>query len=308
MAQNTQTILMVRPASFGFNTETANSNTFQKKVSVDAEKIAQLAQNEFNLMVESLRNLGITVEVFEDSETPQKPDAVFPNNWITFHQSGEVLLYPMFTKNRRLERNVAYIDTLKQNYFINKITDFTAQEDNGKILEGTGSIIFDHEGKNAYACLSPRTNQDLFIEVAEYLGYNPIFFTALDGNGIPIYHTNVMLTIGKKFAIICMDSITDKEDRKLVRRSLINADKEIIEISLAQMSSFVGNMIELTNGTENLLVMSQTALHSLNQSQQHVLSKFAKLVPVAIPTIEKIGGGSARCMIAEIFNLPLKKK
>ncbi len=303
--QTTNNILLIRPSCFVFNTETAASNAFQIKPNESDDVVKKFALTEFERFAETLKNKGVNVFIFDDTEFPQKPDAIFPNNWITFHPDGNVILYPMYARNRRCERRQDIIDALRIKFEITSITDLSVYEKDSKFLEGTGSIVFDHNSKVAYACLSARTDKELFITVCSLLNYKPVFFRADDKFGKEIYHTNVMMCIGNKFAVVCLDSISDKMEKEFVSHSLINSGHQIIEISFEQMNSFAGNMLELnTNQNKNILVLSQTAFDILESKQKTEIEKFCELVPVSINTIETIGGGSARCMIAEIFLKP----
>lgn len=300
--QNTNQILLVKPAHFTFNKETAGSNAFQNVLEEKEEIIKTKVLNEFENAVALLKSKNINVTVVEDTPDPVKPDAIFPNNWVSFHADGTVILYPMFAPNRREERRLDVLEMLKKKFKIEKVVDLSKYEAEELFLEGTGSIIFDHQHKVAYACLSPRTDKELFIELCNYLNYQPLYFIAEDKNRKQIYHTNVMMCIAEKFAVICLDSITDKTERQQVIQSFATSDHEIVDISFDQMSHFAGNMLELkdVNG-KHLLVMSQSACDSLTVNQKKQIEKYAELLPLPIKTIETIGGGSARCMIAEIF-------
>ncbi|MCE3259812.1 MAG: amidinotransferase [Bacteroidetes bacterium] len=303
--QSTDTILLIKPSGFVFNTQTASSNSFQNEIR--SEGIAQKAIEEFENFRATLDSKGIRVIAVDDTPSPQKPDAVFPNNWISFHPDGTVVLYPMAAANRRLERRQDIIDLLREKFEIKKIIDLSNYESENKFLEGTGSIVFDHVGKIAYACLSPRTDKDLLIEVCKLLNYKPVYFYSHDKNGKEIYHTNVMMCIGEKFAVICSESISDKEERASVLSSLQATGHEIIDIRFPQMNAFAGNMLCVKNKEgKTFLVMSQSAFQSLTHVQEHQLRKYSELLPIPIPTIETIGGGSARCMIAEIFSQKIK--
>ena len=300
--QTTNNILIVRPSNFVFNAETAGSNAFQNVVNDSDEAIKQKVFEEFEEFAKNLKSKGINVCVVDDTATPQKPDAIFPNNWVSFHADGTVILYPMFAVNRRYERRMDIIEMLKQQFKIKKIVDLSHYEAENKFLEGTGSIVFDHTHKIAYACLSPRTHKDLLIELCEKINYRPIYFYAHDKSGKEIYHTNVMMCVGKTFAVVCLDSITNPDERSAVVDSIFNSKKELIDITFEQMNHFAGNMLELrTADAKGVLALSKSSYHSLSQEQRHALEKHCKLVPLAIQTIETIGGGSARCMIAEIF-------
>lgn len=304
--QATNNILLIRPASFTFNKETAANNAFQIEINETEEAIKQKKLEEFEGFVTTLKSKGVNVFVFDDSEEPAKPDAIFPNNWISFHPDGTVILYPMFAGNRRLERRPEIIDFLKKHFHISKFHDLSKYEKENRFLEGTGSIIFDHINKIAYACLAPRTDKELFIEVCHYLNYLPIYFYAHDKNGQEIYHTNVMMCIAEKFAVICLESITNPDEKELVINSLTKTGHEIIDISFKQMKNFAGNMLELkTDANKSILALSQSAFDSLTAAQKNEIEKYSELVPLSIKTIETIGGGSARCMIAEIFLQPI---
>ncbi|MGL4362727.1 MAG: citrulline utilization hydrolase CtlX [Cellulosilyticaceae bacterium] len=297
-----QHILMVRPASFGFNAQTAESNAFQQKPTQAAEEIQAKAVTEFDDFVAQLRALRIDVTVAQDSAEPTKPDAIFPNNWVSFHPDGQVFLFPMCTPNRRWERDPKIIQQIAESFDIKQINDLSATENQNMILEGTGSMVFDHINKIGYACLSPRTHKTLFENFCQKIGYQPISFTALDKSGGEIYHTNVVMCIGEGFVVICLESIPDKLEQKKIRNSFNKNEIEIIAISLDQMNNFAGNMLEVSNKNgKKYLIMSKTAYTSLNYTQQGIIRKYSEIVSVDIPTIESIGGGSARCMMAEIF-------
>lgn len=299
--QTTNTVFLVRPAAFSYNTETAASNAFQTIVDTDPKELQKKALEEFDAFVLQLRTVGVEVEVFEDSATPIKPDAVFPNNWISIHADGTIVLYPMCTPNRRLERKQEVLDWLEERKAFVTIIDYTRYEQEGRFLEGTGSIIFDHLNKIAYACLSPRTDQGLWEHLMEHLGYQAIAFNALDANNIAIYHTNVMMAIGEGFVVICLEAIKDVQEREKVLASFRSTGLEVVDISLEQVQQFAGNMLALSTKEKQLLVLSQSAFDSLTKVQKQQLEKYAQLFPLSIPTIEQIGGGSARCMIAEVF-------
>jgi hypothetical protein len=300
--QTTKNILLIRPANFDFNAETAASNTFQNKVADSAETIKEKAFAEFEIFANTLASNGIHVSIIDDTITPKKPDAVFPNNWISFHPDGTVILYPMLAENRRLERRPDIIASLKEKFTVTNIIDLSHYEKQGRFLEGTGSMVLDHQNKIAYSCLSPRTDREIFIEVCNQIQYTPVYFRAYNEKGKEIYHTNVMMCIAEKFVVICMDSITAAEEKKLVLDSLTKTGHEIITITFAQMNRFAGNMLSLqTNDNKTILALSQTALDSLTTLQKESIENYCKFVPLSITNIEKIGGGSARCMIAEIF-------
>ena len=296
-------LMMVRPASFQFNAETAVSNAFQKKPEVlSPAQINRKALEEFDNYVARLRANQIKVLVIEDTPEPPKPDAIFPNNWISMHRSGLICLYPMCTPNRRREIRKNILKTLKQYFIVKDIKDISGYSKDNLFLEGTGSIIFDKINKVAYACLSPRTDADLFNVHCHTLGYEPVSFSSYDRNGTLVYHTNVMLTIGDGFAVICLKSIKNLSERKFVKDKLKSTGHEVIDISFEQMNAFAGNMLQVENTAgKPFLVLSETAFNSLTHQQISKIEKYTSLLPVAIPTIETIGGGSARCMIAEIF-------
>lgn len=299
-------VLLIRPANFGFNEQTAFSNAFQNKV--DVSEIRENVLNEFDEMHRQLMNAGIDVLIIEDTADPVKPDAIFPNNWISMHKRGKIVLYPMEAENRRLERRSDIVKQLSEQYDVKEWLDFSINEDFNQFLEGTGSVVFDHKDKTAYAAISSRTDPKLFDELCFALRYKPVAFHAFDDNNKLIYHTNVMMCIGYRFAVVCMDSISDTSEQALVRRSLIAAKREIIEISIDQMKCFAGNMLQLQNHErKKILALSQTAFDALSTQQKNKIKKFTEMLPLSIPTIEKTGGGSVRCMIAENF-LPEKNK
>lgn len=297
-SQSTHSIFMVRPAAFGYNPQTALTNSFQSELALASEEIQRKALAEFDAMVELLRVKGVEVHVFHDTPIPPKPDAIFPNNWISLHPDGKLILYPMCTVNRRWERRAEIIEEFQRKFHIKVVIDLSRFETENRFLEGTGSIIFDHVHRVAYACLSPRTDRDLFIEVCKLLNYEPIYFHSVNDKGQAIYHTNVMMAMGDEYVVICLDSIQDKHERAHVEEKLTQTHHEIISISLDQVNQFAGNMLQLqTTSDKKILVMSQLAYQSLSQWQIKQLSKFVELVPIAIPTIETIGGGSVRCMM-----------
>lgn len=305
MKQATSDILMVRPAHFGFNSQTAASNTFQHFSNEAENLITSKAKNEFDDAVEKLRAHGIIVRLVEDTPLPPKPDAVFPNNWITVSHSGEVYIFPMLSQNRLAEIREDIIERLRKDYFINQVIDIRKTAAT-RFLEGTGSMVFDHENKIAYACLSPRTNQSLFEAYCQSIQYKPISFIAKDNQGIPIYHTNVMMSIASGYAIICLESISNPNERNKLRNLLVETGHQIIEINAAQVEQFAGNMLALINiKGERLQVMSDRAYQALDEGQVSAISTHARILTLKIPIIEEIGGGSVRCMIAEIFCPPL---
>jgi len=302
--QSTSHILMIRPVNFGFNEETAASNAFQNR-NADKNRVNERAQREFDGMVNTLRENGVDVTIIEDTPEPYTPDSIFPNNWVSFHTDGGIFLYPMQAENRRLERREDIIAQLEDHFKVKHIIDLSRFELENKFLEGTGSMVLDRENKIAYACISPRTDREVLNLFCEQAGYTSISFDAVDEHGKAIYHTNVLMCIGSKFAVICLDSIPTPAEKITVIESLKSAQKEIIDISFAQMNQFAGNMLEVKNNKgETLIVMSQNAFNALDQPQKNTLEKFGKLVYTDINTIETNGGGSARCMMAEV-HLPL---
>lgn len=307
--QNTNHILLVKPAHFTFNKETAGSNAFQNLLNEKEEFIKQKVLLEFENFASTLRSKGVQVTVVEDTPMPVKPDAVFPNNWASFHEDGTIVLYPMFAPNRRLERRQDIIDLLKKDFIVTSVIDLSRFESENKFLEGTGSIVFDHLHKTAYACLSPRTDKDLFIETCRQLNYKPVYFIADDAQGKQIYHTNVMMCIAEKFAVICLASITDKKEKEAVIKALTDSGHELVDISCEQMNKFAGNMLEIKDKQEKkMLAMSKSAYDSLTPDQRKQIEKSCELLPLPIHTIETIGGGSARCMMAEVYLKPRSGK
>jgi hypothetical protein len=296
---------MIRPVCFGFNEQTAVSNVFQV-FKPDQSRIQDEALKEFDNFVDLLRINEIDVLVIEDTIDSHTPDSIFPNNWISTHKDGKLVLYPMEAQNRRLERRPDIIHELNQHFIINEIIDLTFYEDQNKFLEATGSMVLDSENKLTYACLSSRTNQEVLADFCQRTGYQVIAFNASDKSGTPVYHTNVMMCVAQNFVIICLEAITDINEREQVINSFTQTGKEIIDISFKQMHCFAGNMLELKNKSENrLLIMSDSAYHSLNRNQITNIERYCEILHTPINTIETTGGGSARCMIAEI-NLPLK--
>ena len=307
MNQTTNSILMIRPVAFRMNEQTAVNNYYQKVLDgLSPVTVNEKAQQEFDAFVNKLRAAGIHVIVVDDTLNPDTPDSVFPNNWISFHENGDVVLYPMFAENRRLERREDILEILENEGFeISEIMDYTDAETDGFFLEGTGSIVLDRENGKAYCALSPRADEELFIEFCEDYEFSPVIFEAfqtVNSERKLIYHTNVMMCIGDSFAVICADCIDDKKERKMVLDSLKADGKEIILITEAQMNNFAGNMLEVL-GTDNrrYLVMSQSAHQSLTKKQVAQLEEHLSILSANLDTIEACGGGSARCMMAEIF-------
>lgn len=304
--QLANTVLMVRPAHFGFNAETGSTNVFQHRPQEKEEQVSAAAMKEFDSMTEALRTKGIIVIVVEDSQEIVCPDAVFPNNWITTHHDGTIITYPMQTPSRRLERRDEILDLLTTQFEVKRKFNLELFEEHNQFLEGTGSMIFDHDHRIVYAGLSPRTNVQLLSHFGALMKYEVVFFNSNDEQGVPVYHTNVMMAMGLGFVVICMESV-DLISQKLLRQNFEKTGKEVVEISFGQMNHFAGNMLQLrTVGGRPVLVMSQTAYDSLDAQQFAKLRRYTDLLPVEIPTIEKVGGGSARCMMAEIFLQPRK--
>jgi hypothetical protein len=304
MSHTTSNILMIRPANFGFNEQTAESNAFQKN-DTELEAVQQKALAEFDAFAKLLEDKGVNVIVMADTEEPQKPDAVFPNNWVSFHDNGDVILHPMQAENRRLERREDIIRKLEDRFKVNHIIDLSRFEIEEKFLEGTGSIVLDRKNKIAYACISPRTHADVLDTFCQHLKYKAVTFNATDAHQQAIYHTNVMMCISSSLAVICLASITDTNQKQTVIQSLKDTQKEIVDISFEQMNHFAGNMLEVqSKDGKNLLVMSKSAHESLTQQQINTLEQYVEIVSANLTTIETVGGGSARCMLAEV-HLPL---
>lgn len=302
--QTTNHILMIRPVNFLFNTETAVNNAFQ--VSSDDKDVHDKALQEFDSFVKKLSSSSIDVTVIDDSPEPHTPDSIFPNNWVSFHQDGSVVLYPMFAANRRLERKPAVLEHIRSNFAVKRVIDLSVYEANGTFLEGTGSVVLDRKRHIAYACLSPRTDASLLNEFCRKMKYKPVAFRAVDKNGRAIYHTNVMMCVADKFVVICFDSIIDPEEKRKVETAIVESGKEIVTISMDQMNHFAGNMLQVRNDKgEKFLVMSTQAFDSLMPEQLKKLERFNSIIHSPLDTIEKNGGGSARCMIAEV-HLPVK--
>ena len=297
---------MIRPVNFRMNEQTAVNNYFQEDLDLKNTEINSKAQIEFDNFVQKLREAGVDVIVIQDDKLLDTPDSIFPNNWVSFHSNGDVVVYPMFAENRRKERrDEVFIKLEEEGFCIKNIIDYTSAEHEGVFLEGTGSLILDRVNKKAYCALSPRADEDLLIEFCEDFEYMPVIFTAyqtVEKERLPIYHTNVMMCVGNDFAVICLDSIDDKKERKNVVDHLKNDGKEIITITEDQMANFAGNMLELKNkNDERLIAMSQSAYDSLNMEQINKLEKYCKIITSSLDTIETCGGGSARCMMAEVF-------
>ena len=307
MQQTTNTILMIRPINFRMNEQTAVNNYYQKVMDgLLPETVNVKAQQEFDAFVEKLRGVGVNVIVVSDTDDFDTPDAVFPNNWVSFHENGDVGLYPMFAENRRLERNEDVLEAVENAGFVIKnIVDYTDAEDEQVFLEGTGSVVLDRVNRKAYCALSPRADEDLFIEFCEDFEYMPVIFNAnqtVNGVRKAIYHTNVMMCLGETFAVICLSCIDDKKERKNVIDHLKEDGKEIIDITEAQVTNFAGNMLQVKGANnKNYLVMSASAYNSLTKNQVERLEKHCAIIYSSLDTIEACGGGSARCMMAEVF-------
>jgi hypothetical protein len=298
--QSTSKILMVKPVKFGFNEQTSQNNSFQ--VRGHEESANERAIEEFDNFVKLLRDQGVDVLVAEDTPQPHTPDSVFPNNWFSTHEGGTLVLYPMFAPNRRLERKPSVLSIIRQEFQVKRVVDLTHHEETGAFLEGTGSMIIDRDCNLVYACRSPRTDEKVLEEFCEELDYDYFIFGASDMQGNAIYHTNVMMCVASDFVVICLDAIGNIDDRESIIGLIEESDKEIVEISMEQMSEFAGNMLEVVNiEGKRILVMSQRAKESLSDEQIESIEKYCKIVSPDLTTIENNGGGSARCMMAEIF-------
>ncbi|HIE73864.1 MAG TPA: amidinotransferase [Flavobacteriales bacterium] len=310
MKQITNTIMMIKPVGFRYNKQTAVNNYYQKVLAnLTAEQTQENALSEFNAFVDKLRNAGVNVVVVEDTEYPDTPDSIFPNNWVSFHENGIVGLYPMYAENRRDERREDIFDTLvdEHGFSIEEIKDFTEFEEHDKFLEGTGSVVLDRENKICYAAISIRTDEIAVMQFCGEFGYRPVCFTAnqdVDGERMAIYHTNVMMCVADTFAVICLDTIDDEMERENVAENLKETAKEIIEITEEQNQRFAGNMLQVM-GDKPYLVMSNSAYNSLSESQIKTIENHCPIIYSSLDTIEACGGGSARCMMAEVF-LPKK--
>lgn len=297
--QTTSHILMIEPVNFNFNAETAVNNAFQTAgMSDDAQR---KALTEFENFVETLRKHHVDVTVVKDTPLPNTPDSIFPNNWISFHGKS-ICLYPMYADNRRLERKPALLKMLKEKYNIEEIINLTHYENENKFLEGTGSMVLDREHRIAYACLSPRTNIDVLDDFCRQMKYLPVVFAATDENNTPIYHTNVMMCVADRYVVVCLESIKSKSQKDSLKSTIRMTGKDIITINFSQMQHFAGNMLQVRNTKgEPLLVMSSQAYHSLTKTQVKKLEQFNPIIHSPLATIETNGGGSARCMMAEVF-------
>lgn len=304
--QISNTILMIRPVNFRMNEETAVNNYFQEDLEINNAQINAKAQKEFDDFVVVLQDKGVVVIVVDDRKETDTPDSIFPNNWVSFHNSGTVVVYPMFAENRRRERREDIFEILEaQGFKINDIIDYTSAEEEGVFLEGTGSILKDRVNQKAYCALSERAHEDLFIEFCEDFDCFPVIFTAnqtVDGQRLPIYHTNVMMAMAETFAVICLDTIDDESERKEVVNHLKRDGKEVINITEEQMHHFAGNMLQVLGADDKrFMVMSSAAYNSLSDDQIKRIEKSSEIIHSSLETIETCGGGSARCMMAEVF-------
>ncbi len=300
------TILMIRPASFGYNAETAANNFFQQDPGMPAADVQEKALEEFNKMVDLLRENEIEVLLIEDSREPPKPDAIFPNNWLSSTPDGKLFIFPMYAPSRRAEKREDIIDRLSADFEVKDLQDWSEYEVAGRFLEGTGSMVMDHRNQLIYAAISERTNLSVLEKFAVTNGYQAIVFLATDAAGRPVYHTNVLMSLGEKFAVLCEEAIEEEWELIAVRQLLESTNHAIIPISREQMQRFAGNMLEVKNKKgESILVLSQSAFESLRKEQKAMLEAYTRLLPIPVPTIEAVEGGSVRCMMAEIF---LEKK
>ncbi|MEP6548497.1 MAG: arginine deiminase-related protein [Gammaproteobacteria bacterium] len=301
--QSARAVLMVRPASFGFNTQTAASNAFQQLPGfLGAGETQGLVQSEFDALAQALQRAGIEVLVAQDTLLPVKPDAIFPNNWVSFHHDGTVALYPMLAPNRRWERREDILEQVVREgrLHVSRTVDLTHREAEGKFLEGTGSMVLDRAHRVAYASLSPRTDLDVLGEFAQLLDYELVTFETCDGGARPVYHTNVAMAIGTRFAVVCGEAIAQPQHREAVLSKIRASGHDILDISMRQMQDFAANMLELAPSGRHIIALSTTAWRSLHSAQRRLLESHAEVIPVAIPTIERIGGGGVRCMLAEL--------
>ncbi|MBL7748891.1 MAG: amidinotransferase [Chitinophagaceae bacterium] len=296
------TILMVRPAAFGFNEETAANNYFQSNPGISKELLQKKATAEFDNMVQVLRSHDINVLVIEDTTDPPKPDALFPNNWLSTSPEGRVFVYPMYAPNRRSEKREEILAQLSNDFIVKDVQDWSEYEAEGRFLEGTGSMVIDHDHKMIYACMSERTSLSVLEKYAAANGFQAIVFLATDKNGMPVYHTNVMMALGDSFCVLCEDAIEEEWELIAIRQLLESTNHIIVPISREQMHRFAGNMLQVKNNEgKKFLILSQEAHDSLRKEQREMLEAYSTLLPIAVPTIEQVEGGSVRCMMAEIF-------
>lgn len=305
MRQSSNTVVMVRPHHFASNPETMGDNAFQS-VSENTQSVAEMAYNEMTQVVEQLRGEGVTVHLFEDEST-QTPDSVFPNNWFTTHETGELILYPMYCNNRRKERREDIIGFLRNTYGYTQTLDFSSYEHQELYLEGTGSIVFDHEHKLAYAARSKRMSESLLNKLCEHIGYTPVAFDATGSDGTLVYHTNVLMAVGSGYVLCAVDMIRDPDEREAFKCAVAGSGKTLITLSEQQISAFAGNTLELVSEKGNLLAISTTAYDALTPQQREQLEQWVTLLPLNVPTIE-LGGGSIRCMLAQVFQPTMASK
>lgn len=303
--QITDTIVMIRPVAFRMNEQTVVNNFFQEDLDIQNAEINAKAQKEFDAFVDKLRAVGVNIIVIDDDLKNDTPDSIFPNNWVSFHHNGNVGLYPMFAENRRRERREDVLERLEdEGFVIENIVDYTSAEDEGLFLEGTGNLLLDRVNRKAYCALSPRADEELLIEFCEDFEYTPVVFVAyqtVDGQRKPIYHTNVMMCLGDEFCVICLDAIDNAKEKKNVVQHLKQDGKEIIAITEEQMHAFAGNMLQVQGADKKYLTMSTAALNSLTDDQIKTIEKYSEILSSDLTTIETCGGGSARCMMAEVF-------
>jgi hypothetical protein len=304
-AQAANAVVMIRPHRFFSNPETLADNVFQRETMIrDSGNISRTALAEFDRAVELLRSAGVTVEAFDDTPSPEKPDAIFPNNWFSTHEDGRVVLYPMYSPTRRRERRVDIIGALRKKYRVTQVIDYSKYEEGGRFLEGTGSLVLDRPNRLAYVSLSKRSDSELVERFCKDFEYDAVVFESASSDGRPIYHTNVMLCVGSAFALVGLDTITDASSRDKVRASLETTNKAVIELSRDQIENFAGNALEVSGNDGSVLILSERAAVALRAVQRAIIEKTARLLPLSLPTIE-FAGGSARCMLAEIFLPPL---
>jgi hypothetical protein len=291
---------MIRPMNFGYNAETAESNSFQSNSALPDSDIQKRALKEFEALARKIDDAGIGLKVFNDTALPQKPDAIFPNNWFSTHTDGTVILYPMQSPSRRLERREDMIEWLRHHYRVSRIIDLTYFEDQEKFLEGTGSLVFDHSNKMVYASVSARTHAELVEMLAGELNFSFVCFRAVDRSKAPIYHTNVVMSVSNEIAVVCLESVAEGKEK--LRQQLLSSGRELLELNYHQLENFAGNMLMLRNSKGgNAMVMSERAFRSINTEQVKLIEKYAEIVCCDVNTIEQVGGGSVRCMLAEVF-------
>lgn len=300
--QTTNHLLLIRPANFGYNEETANNNAFQSQLAASPTQLQEQALQEFDQLVEQLQSKGIQVTVIQDSASPVKPDAIFPNNWISFHENGTIVTYPMWSKNRRLERQASIVEQMQQQFGFQEVLALEHWEDKNLFLEGTGSMILDRVHHICYACTSPRTDEVVLDQFCKELGYQKLLFQSVDDQGQAIYHTNVMMALGEDFVVIGLESIPDEGQKQQLLQSFEATGKAIVELTWEQIQAFAGNMLQVQNKQgDKFLLLSQQAYESLTPAQITTLEQYTNLLYHPIPTIETLGGGSVRCMLAEVF-------